>query len=146
MKKKCAAKRQKSEAAISTGTMLDIFKERDLIDPVSLGFYDWRVVIRNQYRSEDGSEVLGETDVNNTKVYVDDAYPDQVIKETLMHELLHVCFAHSGLNLKDNLEEKIVQTLSPRIMELFTKNKHLKKYLFKSSDALGNKRKKADGS
>lgn len=101
-----------------------------LLDPIKLGYHDWKVLKRNDYRCDDGAEVMGQTDIDCNIIYVDDQYGDKATKSTLMHEALHACFSHNSIeNFDDEQEERVVTFLSDRLMNLF-ENDHLRKYLF----------------
>lgn len=75
----------------------------------------------------------GSTDTESKVINITDRDNEEMTKEVLFHELLHVAFddsfAFEGDNADDE-EEKIVRILSPRLMQMFRDNPELSSYLF----------------
>jgi hypothetical protein len=61
-------------------------------------------------------------------VMADDLGIDQE-RDTLVHEILHGLVRVIGLNLRDSLEERIVGTLSPVLLDLLRSNPEVVAYL-----------------
>jgi len=83
--------------------------------------------IEEHSRSEMGDS-MGDLNRETKVIRITKDLEQQVKKETLLHELLHVTL--DDYSIEDDLEEKIVRLLSPRIMELFKRNPKLLEVLF----------------
>ena len=100
-----------------------------------LGTFDWTI----QYLSVE-HEHHGDTDKDKRliRVFVKDS-EEQVIKDTLLHECLHVVFediTETAFRMDakaDEVEEQMIRLLTPRVHSLFTDNVELREYLFGSS-------------
>ena len=100
--------------------------------------YKWKI-------KYDDSETLDGEDLGMTRTdtfEVDIAtknLPEMTIRDTLLHELLHVVMndvievVKSKMS-KDEIEEMIVRGLTPKIMQLFSDNKRLTSYIFTKTD------------
>lgn len=105
--------------------------------PVSfrLGTFDWTV----KYLDVE-SDIHGDTDKDTRiiRVFVS-RDNEQVIKDTLLHECLHVCLedivdtTHRMEDKPDVIEEQTVRLLTPRIHSLFSDNGELRDYIFGKS-------------
>ena len=65
---------------------------------------------------------------------VDPDHPLTIIAETLLHEALHACIAQAGLigvlaECEDELEERIVLTVSPVLLDALRSNPELVAFL-----------------
>lgn len=76
----------------------------------------------------DGGSNFGKYVTTTKQVMFDPTYSEQVSRETIMHELLHLILDDVFV-VPDELEEILVSTLSPRIMELLKRNPKLTEYL-----------------
>ena len=100
-----------------------------------LGTFDWTI----KYLDFE-SDLHGDTckDTKAIRVFVH-GYTEQVIKDTVLHECLHVCLEDiiettSKIEDKpDVVEEQVIRLLTPRLHELFTNNEELREYLFTKS-------------
>lgn len=102
-----------------------------LMEPIKLGYYDWKLLVRNDHRDEEGNEIMGQCDVDRGVIYVDNSYSKKVTNHTVMHETLHACFANSQIEGFDHdMEERVVTYLTDKLLHLF-ENKQLRKFLFK---------------
>lgn len=86
---------------------------------------------------QDADDNWGCADHSLQKITIDSTSGPHVQRETLMHELLHCVIMWSGLahklsRIDPDLEEDIIQCMSPFIFNLFTdpKNASVVKYLF----------------
>jgi len=94
---------------------------------------NWRI----NYFSEKLGENLGEThlNINEIRIWTKDV-PDDCIRETLQHELLHVvmrdCLVilHDSTSLPQDLEESIIRMCSPRLFALLSQNPKLRSYIY----------------
>ena len=116
-----------------SGTACDTSNRAELMEPVKLGYYDWKMLIRNDHRDEEGNEIMGQCDVDRGVIYIDNSYSKKVTNHTVMHESLHACFANSQIEgLDHDMEERVVTYLTDKLLHLF-ENKHLRKFLFAGS-------------
>ena len=106
-----------------------------------LGTFDWSI----KYHSSP-SDLHGETRKDTRQIDVfTGGYSEQVIKDTLLHECLHVVFEdipETVLKMDakpDEIEEQIIRLLTPRIHSLFTDNKSLREYIFNGKLTKGKK-------
>lgn len=79
------------------------------------------------------SDDHGETDTNNKIVTIYDRHSEVVNRETLFHEMMHIACDDSFLYVgekADELEERMIRILSPKIMQMLRDNKELSRYLF----------------
>lgn len=100
-----------------------------------LGIFDWTI----SYLDVDGG-LHGDTDKDTRVIRIfTKGFNEQVIKDTLLHECLHVCFeditetAFKMDSKADEIEEQLIRLLNPRIHSLFTDNEELRDYIFGSS-------------
>jgi len=80
----------------------------------------WRI-IPGQSRS-DG--VLGECNARDRTLMVDVTASDDIISETMLHELIHGCLEASGGNygLHQEIEERVIYTLAPALLAALQRN------------------------
>lgn len=97
-----------------------------------LGTFDWVI----KYLDIE-SDVHGETLRDSREIHIIiRGKNEQVIKDIILHECLHVVFedimdgAVKIDEKSDIVEEHIIRLLTPRLHELFTSNKQLNKYIF----------------
>jgi len=86
---------------------------------------------------EDMDGLHGDYDSNKKEIRLSVKQTEEQIRENLMHELLHAllddAFAFED-DVDKEKEEKATRIVSPKIMEVFTENKKLRKYLFEPKD------------
>jgi hypothetical protein len=78
----------------------------------------------------------GETNTDTKQILLSDTDNQQVVKETLLHEVLHALLEDAViLNLftDDDHEERLVRYLSPKLMAVMQDNPKLVDYLWKKS-------------
>ena len=73
-------------------------------------------------------DLAGETDAVNLRIKVMPGVAEDFARETLVHEVLHACFAVSGLDMGDD-EEQIVSRLSPYLFDALRRSPGLADYL-----------------
>lgn len=93
-------------------------------DQVKIGFFDYSIKQDNEMTD------MGSTGFDCLEIKINSKYQDQVIKETLLHECLHALLYDTFL-LEDELEEKVIRVLSPKLMQLFHSNESLVNFLLK---------------
>ena len=76
------------------------------------------------------SPLLGNTDHHNLSIIIDDTMAEQMIRDTLLHEILHAIWATSGLIEFDDLtQEQMVSTVAPQLVYVLRSNPDLVAYL-----------------
>lgn len=80
--------------------------------------------------SEDGFH-FGLTQCHEATCYVHATQDSGMKRETYLHELLHAAFFVSGLSgrLMDDEEEKIIQNLSPLLIDILQSNPEFTNYI-----------------
>lgn len=98
----------------------------------TLGVSNWEVKYFDMEH-----DLHGETCKDTRRISIfTHGYSEQVIKDTLLHECLHVALEDiidttCKIEEKpDVVEEQIIRLLTPRIHELFTNNVELREYIF----------------
>jgi hypothetical protein len=93
----------------------------------------WRIV----YIPEKAQENLGEThlNLNEIRLWVK-GIPEDCLRETLQHEILHVvlrdCMAilHDSNSSPHDIEEAVVRMTSPRLFAIMVTNPELREFLY----------------
>lgn len=102
---------------------------------VKVGAYRYELVVSAaeiaRANRHDGELRLGLTDHRGLRIYVCDDAAELVVKETTLHELLHACFAASGLQMGagGEEEERVVAALSPVLFGALRANEGLVSWL-----------------
>ncbi len=78
--------------------------------------------------------LLGNTDHCSLEIIIDDAPVEQVIRDTLLHEVLHCIWEDAGIRDMEMTEEDIVGCVSPRLVSVLRVNPELVEYLVASTD------------
>lgn len=50
-------------------------------------------------------------------------------RETLMHETMHACFDVAGIEVDEEVEERVIRRLSPILLDTLRRNESLSDYL-----------------
>ena len=92
---------------------------------VRIGPYRYKVMDRR------GGTDLGECEVDHLLLHISVGQPLDSERDTLLHEVLHACIAHSGLDrrLADDVEEDVIRSLSPVLLDTLQRNRALVRYL-----------------
>lgn len=100
------------------------------------GYYDWKII----YCSAKPSDTHGTTSQDNKEIVIWNSPNEQVVKETLYHELFHVAIGDSAQLIfnqseeddedYEKREENLTRLMSPRQMQLFMDNPKLLQYIF----------------
>lgn len=97
-------------------------------------------------RSSD--EDHGSTDVSTKEIWINTRFNEDIQRETLFHELLHVVFddcalLESGAVKTTDPEESLIRYISPRLVLLFQENPWLSEYIINKVllEDTGKKRK-----
>ena len=99
------------------------------------GFYSWKIV----WSKEKTDEMFGKTDIGTKTVTIYKQDNEEIERETLFHEILHVVGEDKYeavfsfiVEKKDwDKEENLIRLLSPALMQVLSDNKDLARFLFK---------------
>ena len=100
------------------------------------GCYTWKIY----WSEEEADELYGKTDHSTKTVTIYQCKTDEILRETLLHELLHVVLedkAEAIFNFDPDKkefdkEENLVRLMSPVLMQLINDNPELVKFLSKA--------------
>jgi hypothetical protein len=98
----------------------------ELPSVVQVGPYTYRVTTEKKEPTE---ELFGECDVHNQVVYL---YPGQArdsMADSLLHEILHACWACTGMHDGKYNEEQVVRGLTTWLLLVLRDNPELVEYL-----------------
>lgn len=99
---------------------------------IKLGYF----TVKIRY-CEDLDDLLGDYNSDKKEIRLSLKQTEEQMRENLMHELLHAVLDDTFAFDPDEdrtKEEKLVRIASPKIMEVFTENKKLRKYLFEKKE------------
>ena len=99
------------------------------------GFYTWKII----WSKEKTDEMFGKTEISNKTVTIYKQENEEIERETLFHEILHVVgedkydsiFSFEPEKKELDREENLIRLLSPALMQVLCDNKDLARYLFK---------------
>ena len=80
-----------------------------------------------QHPEPEQSEELGQWDIRQARIMYDASAKPEVIRETLLHEVLHVVLEHTGVD--NYLHEEIIASMSPLLLHILRANPRLVRYL-----------------
>jgi hypothetical protein len=105
----------------------------ELPEQVQIGSYVFDVKLDSGLSR---SNLLGETHTSDQKILVHPMQHPMMLKETVLHELLHACFGVSSLthSFSDDDEERVVAILSPWVLMMMRDNPQLLAWLTERSD------------
>jgi hypothetical protein len=85
----------------------------------------------HEARSNDLSDLQGQTDFTLARILLDPRQADCMKRDTLLHELLHVCCNTAGLadEWGPDREEQTVRRLTPHLLAAIRDNPKLLAYL-----------------
>lgn len=66
-------------------------------------------------------EALGEWDARSATIHYDSALAENVMRETLLHEILHAVFEHTDVS--SDQHEDLIRAISPMLLQLIRNNK-----------------------
>jgi hypothetical protein len=77
------------------------------------------------------TDAHGETDIERLVIRLHPDRHEMIIRETLLHEILHACASVAGLDheLGAELEEKVVRRLAPVLLDVLQRNSKLLPFL-----------------
>jgi hypothetical protein len=84
-----------------------------------------------ELEKESESDLYGITTHGILEIVLQPAVADMVMRETLLHEVLHAILFNTGLSdrMTDKAEEHLVRALSPALFALLRDNPNLVQYL-----------------
>ena len=101
-------------------------KDRNIPSKIKIGCFNYSVIKNNNMMSNE----IGQTKVDKLVIELNPIFPDEILRETLLHECLHAILNDTFI-IDDEVEEKIIRVLSPKIMQMMEDNKDLVDFLFK---------------
>lgn len=101
------------------------------------GCYSWKIY----WSEEDADEMYGKTDHSTKVITIYQCKTEEILKETLLHELLHVVMedkAEAIFNFDPDKkeydkEENLIRLISPVLMQIINDNPELWRFLSKNS-------------
>jgi hypothetical protein len=111
--------------------------ERTSVTPpvsVLVGPFSYRVVFSadriKELEKESNTELYGITSHGDLEIALQPDCAEMVIRETLLHEVLHALFYNTGLTerLSEKMEEQVIRSLSPALFDLLRRNPALLPY------------------
>lgn len=85
-------------------------------------------------------ECRGQTDADQLQIILNSKLPTSMVRETVLHELLHACLDVQGVNvgdkplLDDDEHERLVRGLSPILLDVLRRNRDLAAFLLAEDD------------
>lgn len=73
------------------------------------------------------SDSLGEWDARNATIHYDPTQSLPVLRETVLHEMLHCIFEHTGVDPEEH--EQLIRSISPLVLETLRRNPELVEWL-----------------
>ena len=73
--------------------------------------------------------LMGDTSHLHLLMTIDDTLPEQVIRDTLLHETLHTLWVSGGFGDLEMTQEQLVSALTPRLLSVLRDNPVLAGYL-----------------
>lgn len=103
----------------------------ELPKKIKIGYFTVNINYVHDLRDDKGNLLLGISTTDTATIDINIDYTDQIIKETLLHEIMHFLLSDTALFPEEyvNLEEDLIRVLSPKTMELLVTNKKLTKFL-----------------
>jgi hypothetical protein len=98
---------------------------------IHVGPYEYSVHTDAAAVAELDSGDDGSCDFHDVRITVNPARPEQVQRDTLLHEVLHAIGALTGLrrDLGEEAEERVVERLSSNLLDTLRRNPELVEYL-----------------
>jgi hypothetical protein len=79
----------------------------------------WTVEIRDSW---DGPNTIGHCDPFNRRISISTACGPSTAVEVFIHELLHAMLCACGCQTDEDVEERIVSSLAPMLLDTFRRN------------------------
>lgn len=107
---------------------------------VRVGPYTYTVKVDaeriKELEKESDTDLYGITTHGHLEIVLQPDVADMVLRETLLHEILHAVLFNTGLSdrMTDKAEEHMVRALSPALFSLLRENPDLVRYLTGSDE------------
>lgn len=92
--------------------------------PAELSFLHLTVCLSEGVNDSDS---LGEWDARNATIHYDPSQTLPVLRETILHEMLHCIFEHTGVDPDEH--ETLIRSISPLVLETLRRNPELVEFL-----------------
>lgn len=97
---------------------------------LKLGAFTYDLVMR-----KDSDDDFGKTCLADKVIWINTRYSEQVQRETILHELLHVALEDCPLmdnpiDKKEDMEEAVVRFISPRLFQFIMDNPKLQELIW----------------
>lgn len=99
--------------------------------PYTVTYSHEKIMLKSAERN---LSLLGNTDNHSLEIIVDDDPQEQVIRDTLLHEVMHCIWNESGIGDLEMTEENIVGCITPRLVSVLRINPELVAYLTFTTD------------
>jgi hypothetical protein len=106
---------------------------KNLPKRLKVGYFTITIKYVNDLRDEEGGLCMGLSDTDTQTMFINLDYPDQVVKETILHEAMHFLANDSSIFPSEDIEEDIIRFLSPKTMELLNRNKKFARFLISNN-------------
>jgi hypothetical protein len=83
---------------------------------------------------EERKALLGVTHHHNLTILIDDGCAEQVIRDTLWHEIMHCIWTDTGMYDLTMNEEDIIGLITPRLVSMMRVNPDVMSYMLRSTD------------
>ncbi len=102
-----------------------------MIKKVKINGFDWKII----YAKAKVADRFGETNLSSKEITIFSTDNEQIIKETLQHEILHVLLEDIIpiiVKISDDevAEETLIRLVSPRLFTCMKENPKLSEYLW----------------
>lgn len=102
-----------------------------MIKKVKINGFDWKI----NYVKSKVADRFGETNMSAKEITIFDSGNDQITKETLQHEILHVLLEDlipiiNKISNEEEAEETLIRLVSPRLYACMNDNPKLAEYLW----------------
>jgi hypothetical protein len=83
---------------------------------------------------EERKALLGVSHHHNLSILIDDGVAEQVIRDTLWHEIMHCIWINAGMQDLNMNEEDIIGLVTPRLVSMMRVNPDVMSYMLYSID------------
>lgn len=96
---------------------------------IKIGPFNYKVFLANNIEME-GRNLSGMVDFDKCEIYIDTNIDENCKKATVLHEILHAILHCSSIESDKEEIHKVIDIISIGLLDLFSRNKSLVKYLF----------------
>lgn len=83
------------------------------------------VVLSKKYSGDDFDDIKAFIDYDDQLILIREKLSPEHKRELAIHELLHACLEDVGIFQQDEISEKLISALAPRLNQLFSENLHV---------------------